>query len=131
MNLFKKIIEKAKQAIRGEGRLWKVFLLWGILLYVVSYLIGFCSIYFTLIVGKTIGLFLFGIVGVCGVILLFVYPIIWIISMWRCRKNINGKTLQILTFFSSVYFLYIQYLGAFYVMFLSAGYVMLFLNFFK
>jgi hypothetical protein len=127
MNIFKKIIEKAKQAIRGEERLWKVFWLWGVLLYVVSNLIGFFSMLLPSVIGAATVVYLLGLIGLCGLILVFVYPIVWIISMWRCRRNIESTIGLVLTLLSSVLFLYVQALGCFFIIFLSLGYLIEFL----
>ena len=43
-----RIIGSVRKAWRGEERLWKVFWLWFVLLYPMSFVIGFSSFYFIL-----------------------------------------------------------------------------------
>lgn len=90
-------LKKIRKVWNGEERLWKVFWLWGVLLYALSNLIGFLSIalpYVRLLI------------GIFGVILVFLYPVILTVSMFRCRKNSNYQSFKIFAICSLIPFLY-------------------------
>ena len=94
------IIQKIKDSyfktLRGEEKLWKVFWLWGVLIYLTAIPIG--SFFF--IIQKSFHDFSFYylpivffvsflsiMVGILGQIFAFLYPIIFITSLWKCSKN--------------------------------------------
>lgn len=76
------MINAIKRALKGEEKLWKVFWLWGVLLYVSSIVVGFLTV-FSPLNHTPIGFF----VGLLGLALIFIYPFLFCISIWKCSKN--------------------------------------------
>ncbi len=105
MNLFKVIKTSYMKSLKGEEKLWKVIWLWGFLLYVGSIAIGFGMMSYHNLAENILGydpislrnrtiisdlvLIPLGILGVCGIILLIVYPFVFIFSLFRCSEKVG------------------------------------------
>ena len=101
MKIFTAIKESFFKSLKGEEKLWKVFWLWGVLLYVVSIGIGLLSIGV-----KPFVIWFHPIIGILGIILIFIYPIIFCFSIWRNSKNTESKSFK---YASLIYiFLFLQ-----------------------
>lgn len=87
-NLFGKLKDSAVKSWRGEEKLWKVFLGWGILLYVVSIFVGLQTIAFYNNFRNYEFIFFlkpfFLLISILGFILIFIYPIIFTVSILKC-----------------------------------------------
>ena len=84
-----------KRALKGEEKAWKVFWLWGWLLYITSILIGFGAA-----TDQLKNTFFANIVGFLGLILIFIYPFMLCWSLWFCSKNTKYKWF---TYFLKIY----------------------------
>jgi hypothetical protein len=85
-------LSPAIKAWNGQEKLWKVFWLWGFLLYPASIIMGLLSILISSMWKGHIlsySCVLFFIMLCCGVIMLFIYPTILIFSMNRCSNNLS------------------------------------------
>jgi hypothetical protein len=98
------LISSAKKAWRGEEALWKVFWLWGVLIYSAAVPIGMFAIALEMTLPAYPQDFLFRvpihlfavIIGLAGLIFVFLYPVIFSFSLWRCSKNTRINILCIL-----------------------------------
>lgn len=96
--MFKVIKDSAKKAWKGEERLWKVFWLWGVLLYPTSFLIGAFLVKPTISLSQVSPFITFVIalfMGICGATMIIIYPVIFIASIFRCIKNRSGHNKSI------------------------------------
>lgn len=95
-NILAKIKNSYFKSLKGEEKLWKVFWLWGALIYLTAIPIGSSflilqksfydfSFYYLPIV--LLISFISITVGILGQIFAFLYPIIFITSLWKCSKN--------------------------------------------
>lgn len=105
MNLFKVIKTSYLKSLRGEEKFWVVVWLWGFLLYGGSIAIGFGMVNYHHFIKNILGydpsalqnktiisdlvLIPFGMLGVFGLILLIVYPAVFVVSMFRCSEKIS------------------------------------------
>jgi hypothetical protein len=97
------ILDSIKKALRGEEKLWVVFWLWGVLLYISSFAIGVFSAFLDYDYGAVKYL-----VGTLGLALVFVYPFIFIKSLWKCSANTSYVTMERFTKFFAVGFIFIH-----------------------
>lgn len=106
--MFRAILTSARKSITGEEKLWKVFWLWGILIQITAMPIGFLAIGLwntcpNIVTG------VFGVViAMLGLIFVFIYPFIFIITLWRCARNTAIKGLFILARMFIVLFIFIH-----------------------
>lgn len=87
MKIVSPTYQSMKRSLRGEEKLWIVFWLWGVTLYLASLIIGFIALFETSIHYSRIG----DVVGWLGFALVYIYPFIFIFSIWRCSKNTRHK----------------------------------------
>ncbi len=90
------MFQKIKIAWNGEERLWKVFWLWGVTIYLSVIPIGSFVMVQHKIFLNVITSILVIIVGVMGLIFAFIYPVIFCVALWRCAKNTDNKIYSIL-----------------------------------
>lgn len=107
MNLFKVVKTSYLKSLKGEEKLWKVIWLWGFFLYAGSIAIGFGMVNYHHFIKNILGydpaalqnktiisdlvLIPFGMLGVFGLILLIVYPAVFVVSLFRCDGNGDNK----------------------------------------
>jgi hypothetical protein len=83
MMIFRSILQSCKRSLKGEEKLWIVFWLWGVALYISSISIGLCTFSIKGGGGSLLGV----LMGISGLILIFIYPFMFCVSLWRCSKN--------------------------------------------
>lgn len=111
-----RLISATKRALRGEEKLWVVFWLWGVVLYVGSIAIG-SAVFFS-----KHGLPIINpITGILGLILILVYPFMFCWALWRCAFNTKHRVLGYLARLFTVGFIPLVHAKvSFYVLFGSA-----------
>ena len=102
MNIIKTIINSAKKAWRGEEKLWIVFWLWGVLLYFGSFFVGG---FYARILLNYLGDFNYFLafsfsfcMSILSVIYIFIYPVIFSVSMWRCSIKTDCLIAKVVVF---------------------------------
>lgn len=112
------LIDSVKKALRGEEKLWKVFWLWGALLYVSSIVVGIFSTF--LDYDYRIIKYL---VGILGLVLIFVYPVLLIKSLYRCAQNTEISVKHYLIKYFCIIFIFIHLVSS---VFIFGGCIILF-----
>lgn len=115
MNVVKAVVNSAKKSWNGEEKLWKVFWLWGIVLYITSNIVG-------LLAGYAFFPIRF-IVGILGLIFIFIYPIILVVSAIKCAKNTSLRIFKFLTFSFIPIFIYAHVNWSFWIFLVSIFYI--------
>ena len=117
-------LSPAIKAWNGEEKLWKVFWLFGVLLYPASIIIGLFSLMMMMPGMHELNHLLLFIMSCCGVIMLFIYPTILIFSMNRCSNNLslNNRNRELIIFLSKKIFpIFFMSLHFFYTLIVGAG----------
>jgi hypothetical protein len=89
--MFRKIKESFKKSWKGEEKLWKVFWIWGVPIYLSAIPIGSITMGIEMTNSNIFAIHLALLVGILGIIFAFIYPIIFCVSLWRCAKNSDKK----------------------------------------
>jgi hypothetical protein len=141
INIFTAIKNSYFKSLKGEEKLWKVIWLWGVFLYVGSIAVGFAMIFyhdfgqfvlnylhydqhksadnfFLKIYATIISNVIFipmGIVGVFGLILAFLYPLVLAFSLFKCSINKSFKhvvyAVLFLCIFLKIHLIEYKYIG--------------------
>lgn len=78
-----------KKLWMGDEKLWKIFWLWGALIYLTAIPIGFMAFGFHNICANMFTRILSIIVALLGQIFAFIYPIIFCVALYRSSKKEN------------------------------------------
>lgn len=87
VSILSSIWRSAGKALQGQEKLSIVFWLWGVLLYVGSFIIGGVVFFNEDVAVSWLGV----LAGWLGIILVFIYPLMFCFSLWRCAKNTNRR----------------------------------------
>jgi len=122
MYLFKKFISTIKYYLSGKGNPLRLIIVWWFLLNIFSFIFGFLmmGIFAQLCNNPNtqyLGAFLSLILSALGFIIAIIYPIIFIISVWRCAKNTNSSLKLFITrlFIIPFSLIHIYFLGLAYL----------------
>ncbi len=117
MRLLKKFIDTIRYYCQGKGNPWRLILVWYFLLNALSLIIGFAGFFLTLVLGKSqhisgelIAFLLNFVFGILGLIITFIYPLIFIYAIWRCAFNTERQTLGYLIRFLIIPFIYAHFI---------------------
>jgi len=115
---------------QGRGSPWRLILIWYFLLNIVSLVLGFSFFFLSEFLGdiqwiivQLISAIIMITVGILGVIITFIYPLIFIYALWKCAFNVKWEPLGFFIGFLSLPFLFAHfclgyvYLFASYIMF--------------
>ena len=131
--MLKKFMENIIYYCNGKGNPWRLIIVWFFLLNVCSLLIGFFFLWLSTllietvwIIPKLIGILLSYFTGILGMIITFVYPLIFIYALWRSAPNVKWEPekyiarLMIIPFIVIHYFLGYAYFFVSLIMFYAS-----------
>ncbi len=97
-SLLKKFLTTIQYYCHGQGKPWRLILLWYFMLNIFSITAGFLITLGTAYLMDTtelivhcLGVFVYLCVGILGCIILFIYPFIFTYALYRCAFNVKFK----------------------------------------
>lgn len=135
MNIFKSIKNSFSKSINGEEKIWKVFWLWGILIYFGTVVLGFLALlevvklsYSPSSTVQSIAALLTLISLLIGIFLIYIFPTIFLIAITACGKTyqFTGKR-KTGIFFRKVFpVIFMIFHSIYYTMFVGMGTLLFF-----